>query len=318
MATGIRRGPGIKARQISPSAGIESFKIDGSYASVAAFLAAKSASGENSSSAEAGDEFFHTGLACPMHYDGSEWQARDPNAKYTYVDFTRCGPIRGNLSTGAAQTSSAGDINVYQINGHTFQQYIDATLTEAYIPTVGTTGLEVTLDTTAAANDGVELYHDVAAAGRMAFKIGTSPAFSFKVKLLIGDVSDYDVVCVGFRKAAAAAAVASHAATGTTYSDLAALNVNAGDIFTVTRDDTGTATLTDTTDNWADGETKTLEVLVSAAGVVTFKIDGAAPTVTQAFTLDDTDYVIPFVHITRVGTTTGAEPVLVSWKCGLQ
>jgi hypothetical protein len=55
-------------------------------------------------------------------------------------------------------------------------------------------------------------------------------------------------------------------------------------------------TETDTGDTLADGTTTIWEVLVSSAGVVTYKIDGSAPSATAAFTFDDGDFVTPFMH----------------------
>jgi len=62
-------------------------------------------------------------------------------------------------------------------------------------------------------------------------------------------------------------------------------------------------TETDTTDNLADATTTTWEVLVSSAGVVTYKIDGSAPSTTAAFTFDDGDLVTPFMHHLATGAT---------------
>jgi hypothetical protein len=58
-------------------------------------------------------------------------------------------------------------------------------------------------------------------------------------------------------------------------------------------------------------------VYVSAAGVVTYKIDDAAPTATAAFTFDSGDVVVPFFHLLHDATTPGAV-YLQSWECGLQ
>jgi hypothetical protein len=116
---------------------------------------------------------------------------------------------------------------------------------------------------------------------------------------------------VGFRKAAA------YTANIDDYTDFAVLNVISGDIYIETADDNAATTSTDTTDNWADGASKTLEVYVSAAGVVTYKIDGVAPTTTAAFTFDNGDTVVPFFYFLHAADVAGSV-LLESWECGLQ
>jgi hypothetical protein len=67
---------------------------------------------------------------------------------------------------------------------------------------------------------------------------------------------------------------------------MAVINCLAGDFKIETIDDNNATTTTDTTDNASDGTDHTIEVRVSAAGVVTYLIDGVAPTTTAAFTID--------------------------------
>ena len=98
---------------------------------------------------------------------------------------------------------------------------------------------------------------------------------------------------------------------------MAALNVISGSITIETiLNDAGTDS-TDTTDAWEDGETHTLEVYVSAAGAVTFKIDGNAPSTTAEFTFDDGDEVIPFFYLLNASDLAGAV-LLQAWEVGLQ
>lgn len=152
------------------------------------------------------------------------------------------------------------------------------------------------------------------------FTVGTDAAFRFDLKLKIPDVSDYDVLGMGFRKQSAIADAFNAAAKCITlYDDIAMLNVDNGDIETNTRLGGATGTITDTTDNWADAATKTLSVLVSAAGVVTFQIDGAAPTAgTHALTFDDGEVVIPFFAYAKDANGADTPPILVSWFSGHQ
>jgi len=144
------------------------------------------------------------------------------------------------------------------------------------------------------------------------FKIGTSKAFFAKLKFSIGTVAGTDDCLFGFRKVEAEAAAVDN------YNDMAALNVITGDIKIETILDNAATTTTDTTDNWADGEIHELKVLVSAAGAVTYKIDGADPSTTAAFTFDDGEEVTPFFYFTNATGTAAGAVILEEVEWGLQ
>lgn len=153
-------------------------------------------------------------------------------------------------------------------------------------PQITASGLNIGRDQ--ADGEGTEITQGITANSRSAFTVGTSGAFYAKCTFSIEDVSGTDDCAFGFRKAEAYQAAIDD------YDEMAALNVISGDINIETiLNNAGTDT-TDTTDDWADGEEHTLEVYVSSSGVVTFKIDGAAPTTTAAFTFDDDEVVVPF------------------------
>ena len=64
---------------------------------------------------------------------------------------------------------------------------------------------------------------------------------------------------------------------------------------------------TDTTADWGNTETHALKVLVDKAGAVTYKINGAAPSTTVAFSFDIGEVVTPFFHFLQAsGAQTGA------------
>jgi hypothetical protein len=146
------------------------------------------------------------------------------------------------------------------------------------------------------------------------FTIGSTPAFYMKHKFKIGTVGSLDYCMAGFRLKSQ-----THIADPkATYTDYACLDVDNGDIKVETALNNSTATPTDTTDDWADGEVHTIEVYVSAAGVATFKIDGVAPTVnTHTFTFDDGDAVTPF-FVAMKDTGAGADVVHIELEVGLQ
>jgi hypothetical protein len=119
-------------------------------------------------------------------------------------------------------------------------------------------------------NDGVEITNGITARSRAAVAVGTSPAVYAKAKLKIGDVSGTDDLAFGFRKAEA------YQANVDDYDEMACLNVISGNVVEETILNNAATSSTDTTLDWADGGEHTLEVYVSAAGVVTFKVDGTA------------------------------------------
>ena len=146
------------------------------------------------------------------------------------------------------------------------------------------------------------------------FTIGSTPAFYMKHKIKIGNVSGLDYCMAGFRLKSQAHIADPKA----TYTDYACLDVNAGNIYVETALNDSTATPTDTTDNWADGEVHTIEVYVSAAGAATFKLDGVAPTVnTHTLTFDDGDVVTPF-FVALKDAGAGADVVHIELEVGLQ
>jgi hypothetical protein len=211
------------------------------------------------------------------------------------------------IGAGAA-TGTGGDENLMYTGTNVFEYHIVGTAT-VVAPTRIATGLTIGLDV--ADNDGIEICPGILAGNQSAFTVGTDGAFHLKIRFDIADVSGSDNVMVGFRKAEAYQAVALD-----NYDEMAAFDVVSGDIKTATILNAAATTSTDTTDNWADDATKTLEVYVSQAGVVTFKINGAAPTVTQAFTFDDAEVVVPFFY-NRYATTTPGVIYIEEWDCGL-
>lgn len=133
------------------------------------------------------------------------------------------------------------------------------------------------------------------------FKIGTSPAFFFKVKFSIEDVSGINELRCGFAQKDEA-----FTTTIDNYTDAAWMTVNGGDIETKTILDNASTVTTDLTapssGDWGDGETHTLKILVSATGVVTYELDDTTPTGVVAYTFADELLVTPmWVHIHASG-----------------
>jgi hypothetical protein len=232
---------------------------------------------------------------------------RNLDVDYTYEKF-QTAPVCMN-DAGTAPAGTTGATNIATFENNIFEYFLLGAGQTLVVPTISADGLLCSLDLTN--NEGVEYSQGITARSRMAFTIGTSPAFYLKVGLLVADVSGSDICAVGFRKAAA------YTAAFADYTDKATISKKNGDIYLVTALNNGSDTETDTTVNWSDATAKVLEVYVSATGVVTYKIDGVTPAVTAAFTFDTGDVVVPFFHLLHDATTPGAVH-LQSWECGLQ
>ncbi len=229
------------------------------------------------------------------------------NRRFTFEEF-QSNPITSKIGGGAA-TGTGGDENVMQFEENNFEYHILGTQT-ILAPSLVATGLNVGMDQTN--DDGVEIGQGITAKSRAAFVVGTDAAFYAKCKFSIGTVAGTDDCAFGFRKAEA------YQANIDDYDEMACLNVISGDINIETILNGGETTTTDTEDDWADGETHTLEVYVSAAGVVTYKIDGVAPTTTAAFTFDAAEVVVPFFYLLNADAAQAGQVVLQEWEVGLQ
>ncbi len=252
-------------------------------------------------------------------------------SKRTYVDFRRGPPAGGMLqSGGTAAAGTDNSVDVFVAPGGTVfeirHEQANSQITPAYVnDTNCTPGWELPLDNLS--GDGIEFAQGILGISESpyAFKIGTDPAFQLSVKFGIPDVTDHTVCAVGFRTAQAYGdAIVSQATLATAYggttNEYALLNVDNGDIKTLTEATGAGITATDTTDNWAADAVKTLTVKVSAAGVVTFLIDGAAPTTnTNTLTFATDSYVIPCFILAQDATAAAdTPPILATWYCGPQ
>ena len=209
--------------------------------------------------------------------------------------------VGGGAASGTAQTANA------MLFPETAFEYAALGTQTITAPSLTSVGLDIGMDQTD--NDGVEITQGITSKSRRAFTIGTSPAFFVRLKFKIEDVSGSDQVGVGFRKTQAyAAAIAS-------YTDKAFIGSVSGDIKLNTLLNNADGVVTDTTSNWADGETHELRVDVSATGVVTYQIDGAAPATTAAFTFDSTDVVVPFIWMINDADVVG-KVELIEYECG--
>ena len=136
------------------------------------------------------------------------------------------------------------------------------------------------------------------------FTVGSDPFYA-ELTFTITDVSDTDDCLFGFRKVEAFAPAVDN------YNDMAAFNINAGDITTETILANAATTTTDLTSgggdgagNWADAASHKVGVYVDAAGAVTYKIDGATPSGAVAFSFDNGEVVTPFFYLLHAASST--------------
>jgi len=228
---------------------------------------------------------------------------------YYIHEFFDATPVCVKKTGAGAATGTEGDENLCMLNNSIWEYHVIGTQT-ILAPTTGTYGLNIIQDETE--NDGVEYCLGISAINRGVFVVGTSPAFYAKMKFYIDDVSGTDDCAFGFRK------VEAYNIAIDNYDEMAALNAISGNINIETILNGGSTITTDTTDDFGDGEIHEFAVYVSAAGVVTYTIDGLAPSTTKAFTFDDAEVVVPFFYQLQAADPECAAVELIEFECGLQ
>jgi hypothetical protein len=168
-------------------------------------------------------------------------------------------------------------------------------------PAAATTGMDYAYDQVD--NDGFQIVmSDSVTKGREGidrFTVGKQ-AFTAELEFLITDVSGTDDCAFGFAK------VDVHRAAIDDCDEMAVLNVISGNITIETVLNNGSTTSTDTTDDWADTAIHRLKVLVAKDGAVTYKIDGAAPSTTAAFSFDAGEVVTPMMYVLQASDLAGS------------
>lgn len=231
--------------------------------------------------------------------------------RYTFEEFN-CAPVFSS-ALGSAATGATGDVNNMLFPETSFQYHIKGAGQTLLAPLYGASGLDIAMDQTS--TEGVEINQGITANSRGAFVVGTDPAFFFSATLKVVDASGANPLLIGFRKAEA------YQTSVAAYADYAAIGIigtSSPNVIKTTTEAAGAGnTDTDTTNTWADNATKTLKVLVSAAGVVTYQINGAAPTTVAAFSFTAADVVVPFLFFLNAADLAN-NVYLQAWECGLQ
>ena len=253
-----------------------------------------------------------------------QWQYSDAinrrqwDSRYLYDSFT-IDPVVSGVTSPGAPTGTAGHANALNSGTTMYRWYVIGTQT-ILAPVLDTAGLGLNLvQDAAAAGDGLELCVGNPLYSPMAFTIVTDAAFFIQASFIMQDASGTNPLIIGFRRAAAPA----FNATLANYTDFATIGiVGTADPNTVqiqTQLNTLGVTTTNTTQTVADATRVQFKVSVSAAGVVTYQVNYAAPTALPAaiFTFDTGDVVIPFVRFTEAADlTTYASCNLL--ECGFQ
>jgi hypothetical protein len=240
------------------------------------------------------------------------------NSKVTNVPLFTAIPVM-SANTGGVAVVTQGHINLWAFPqwGAYFEEYNNVALQVIAPALSATAGRGLNLDVATGANSAIiEITEGNNPNCKNAFTTGTSPAFYVKAGFNIATLANCLSLTVGFR------AVQTYQATSlVTYTDYATIGVlnsgTAGEWQIQTQKASGGQTTTDTTQAATAATTFTLEVLVSSAGVVTYLINGSAPTVTAAFTFTASTNVIPFIQY-YAASGGHSETDLVSYTCGLQ
>jgi hypothetical protein len=166
-------------------------------------------------------------------------------------------------------------------------------------------GLEVSGDQTV--DEGYEfVFGTLDVRGPHTFTVGTDNAF-LRMKFSIEDVSDFDEVCVGFRKKE------SVNATLENYDEAAFLTVPTGALKCWTILNNAATTKTDCAEAWADGETH--ELMVTLIGrQVGFWYDGSPISGLPAFRFDANEVIVPFFRTMLDDTGAADATSLLHWE----
>ncbi len=226
-----------------------------------------------------------------------------------------------SLSTGGAAINSATAINIMSCvpYGVTFEVYNGSGSNWTHIaPTLSTTAsFGWNINNIPAANSRtMEITEGNSINTKNSFTIGTSPAFFVKASFAISVLADIAELSLGFR------IVQTYQTTYLTgYTDYACISINTGTgsgaVVLQTQKTSGGETLTNTTNTVTAATLFTFEVDISGSGVVTYKLNGSAPTTVASYTFTSGLQVIPWITYSTA-SGANAETDWASYQCGLQ
>jgi hypothetical protein len=193
-------------------------------------------------------------------------------------------------------------------------------VTETLTPDMDAGSLDIAADLVD--NDGAYLIWGLNGASGRPFTIGRDPAFYMCTRYALSGTTTTTVsgidqnIMAGFMEVGNDEAWNADFEARNSYAGIGVLGTASSgltleDIYIKTEDDGAGVVSTDTTDSCTENTAQTLCTYVSSSGVVTYTIDGSAPTTTAAYTFDDNIAVAPF--ITYLHTTDIADEIDIYW-----
>lgn len=242
----------------------------------------------------------------------------------TNIDFTTEPEVAiFAKTTGAIKTAANAQQDFFRI-GNVQQHYFELTqgvgatgantLLAANGLTPAANGWLLTLDDTA--TDSLEITQGITLGSAKSFTTGTSAAFRMRCAFLVGTRANITHLGIGFRKLGAYVTANTAAEWATAYDDKAMIGIvdNAGALGTKTSLATVDVETALAAAAIANGDVLALEVNVSAAGVVTYRIARATPagsTAAQMQAAVTTAYAALAADASAVAYTFGAATVVI-------
>lgn len=219
------------------------------------------------------------GLIRPQHLN------KLVNSRFFYDPFD-VAPKFGDSLGNAAAAGATGNINQMITRANIYEWFVMGAGQTILVPVydrVNGLGIDFAQDLTSTEGHQLRFGPNIVTAGqeraRGAYKIGTDKAFYGKVKIRAADASGLNPLVFGLFKAQA------YQTALTSYTDFAVFNIVVNGTLADIQLKTSVAsvvTTVDTTQDWLDTESHTLELRVTQGGVVTFVLDGKYPLVTRS------------------------------------
>jgi len=196
---------------------------------------------------------------------------------------------------------------------------VEPLVTQDLMIDMDATSLDVAADQTD--NDGLAIIAGgVGGSSGKPFVIGDDPAFYFCVTQTVADASGIDNNIVGFMEVQTGEVWNADFEARNSYAGIGCLGTAASGLTTCAitikdEDDGDTVTTTDTTDTATEAVAYKYCTHVSAAGVATYTVNGAAPTTVAAYTFDDGVSVVPYYQYLHTNDVAG-EIALTTWEVG--
>jgi hypothetical protein len=229
---------------------------------------------------------------------GASWLPLNPRNLQWSMSFDE-GASKGltlQAATGAAYSTTADAYNVFTYGSPPikFHFVTNTTATGTITPVATAVGIDLNGGSPGDNDEWTAVWGILEGTGGPLIP-GTTPAWKACATLTVEDVSGTDGCYLAVTSAGAHVDLSSN---DPNYASYVAIGPVSGTI-NVSDSTTGP---TSTTDAWADAATKALCILGTQAGVVTYTINGAAPTATDAHTLADG---VP--HVMRVQCINAAD-----------